>query len=172
MDRVVALKILSPNSQENDAAVQSFLANASAKANVQHPSILAVYEAGHDDGMYYYAREFVDGMNLSHIHAEGRTIDDATALQCIKVAAEALSYLNQQKIAHPPVTPDDLYLGRDGRARLNNLATLPDTRTPATQHDIRSLSRMVSNCLPNRTASTHGCANCSGGCCSKERSVS
>ena len=156
MDRVVALKILAPELQGDDNAVQTFLANASAKANVQHPSILAVYEAGHDDGMYYYAREFVDGANLAHLHLEGRSIDDATALQCIKVAAEALSYLNQQKIAHPPVTADDLYLGRDGRARLNNLATLPDVRTPPTQQDIRALSRMVSNCLPNQTAATHG----------------
>ena len=156
MDRVVALKILAPQLQEDDGAVQTFLANASAKANVQHPSILAVYEAGHDDGIYYYAREFVDGANLSHLHTEGRTIDDATALQCIKVAADALSYLNQQKIAHPPVTADDLYLGRDGRARLNNLATLPDVRTPATQHDIRTLSRIVSNCLPNRMAASKG----------------
>ena len=156
MDRVVALKILSPEFQVDNGAVQNFLANASAKANVQHPSILAVYEAGHDDGIYYYAREFVDGVNLSHLHAEGRTIDDATALQCIKVAAESLSYLNQQKVAHPPVTADDLYLGRDGRARLNNLATLPGVRTPSTQQDIRVLSRMVSDCLPNRTAGTHG----------------
>ena len=156
MDRVVALKILSPEWQGDDGAVQNFLANASAKANVQHPSILAVYEAGHDDGMYYYAREFVDGANLTHLHAEGRTIEDSTALQCIKIAAEALSYLNQQKIAHPPVTPDDLYLGRDGRARLNNLATLPDVRTPPTQQDIRALSRMVSDCLSNQTAATHG----------------
>ena len=156
MDRVVALKILSSEFQGDEHAVQNFLANASAKANVQHPSILSVYEAGHDDGIYYYAREFVDGVNLSHLHAEGRVIDDATALQCIKVAAESLSYLNQQKVAHPPVTADDLYLGRDGRARLNNLATLPDVRTPATQQDIRALSRMVSECLPNRAASSHG----------------
>ena len=30
----------------------------------------------------------------------------------IKIAAEALSYLNQQKIPHPPLTADDVYLGR------------------------------------------------------------
>ncbi len=156
MDRVVALKILSPDLQGNDAAVQDFLASASAKANVQHPSILAVYEAGQQDGIYYYTREFVDGINLTHLHAEGRTIDDATALQCIKVAAEALSYLNQQKIAHPPITPDDIYLGRDGRARINNLASLPEVRTATTQQDIRALSRMVSDCLPSRMAASHG----------------
>ncbi len=92
-------------------------------------------------------------------------MDDATALQCIKVAAEALSYLNQQKIPHPPLTPDDVYLGRDGRARLNNLATLREGRNPPTQQDIRALSRMVSDCLPDRMAEDPGLARAARAAC-------
>ena len=156
MDRVVALKVLAAEYQQDEAAVQTFLAQASAKANVQHPSILAVYEAGQHEGVFYYTREYVDGANLADLRAQGRTIDDATALQCIKVSAEALSYLNQQKMPHPLLTADDVYLGRDGRARLNNLATLSDGQTSTTQQDIRALSRMVSDCLPNRTSGTLG----------------
>ncbi len=156
MGRVVALKILLPEFQADDQAVQTFLAQASAKANVQHPSILSVYEGGQSEGIYYYTREFVDGSNLAYLHAQGRTMDDPTALQCIRVTAEALSFLNQQKIPHPPVSAEDVYLGRDGRARLNNLAALPDEKTPPTQHDIRSLSRMVSDCLPGTGAATPG----------------
>ncbi len=156
MGRVVALKIMLPEFQADDLSVQTFLAQASAKANVQHPSILSVYEAGQSEGIYYYTREFVDGANLAYLHAQGRTMDDPTALQCVRVTAEALSFLNQQKIAHPPVTAEDVYLGRDGRARLNNLAALPDEKTPPTQYDIRSLSRMVTDCLPAAGASTPG----------------
>ncbi len=156
MDRVVALKVLAAEYQQDEEAVQTFLAQASAKANVQHPSILAVYEAGQQDGVYYYTREYVDGANLGDLRAQGRTIEDATALQCIKVTGEALSYLNQQKMPHPLLTPDDVYLGRDGRARLNNLATFADGRSASTQQDIRALSRMISDCLPNRTAGTLG----------------
>ncbi len=156
MGRVVALKILLPEFQADDGAVQTFLAQASAKANVQHPSILSVYEAGHNEGIDYYTREFVDGSNLAYLHAQGRTLDDPTALQCVKVAAEVLSFLNQQKIPHPPLKPEDVYLGRDHRPRLNNLAALPEERTPPTQHDIHALSRMVSDCLPGAGASTLG----------------
>ncbi len=156
MDRVVALKVLAVESQQDEAAVQTFLAQASAKANVQHPSILAVYEAGQHEGVFYYTREYVDGANLAALRNQGRTIDDSTALQCIKVAAEALSYLNQQKIPHPLLTAEDVYLGRDGRARLNNLAALADGRASTTQQDIRALSRMISDCLPDRTAGTPG----------------
>ncbi len=156
MNRVVALKILLPEFQHDEAAVQEFLAGASAKANVQHPSILSVYEAGESEGIYYYTREFVDGATLAYLHAQGKTVEDTVAIQCIKIAAEALSYLNQQKVPHPPLTADDIYLGRDNRPRLNNLASLPDERTPGTQYDIRSLSRLVADCLPDRTASTPG----------------
>ena len=132
--------------------MQTFLAEASAKANVQHPSILAVYEAGHSSGIYYYAREFVDGSSLTDVRNAGRTIDDTAALRLVKVAAEALSHLSQQKVSHPPLTADDLFLGRDGHPRLNNIATLPEVRSPAAQQDIRALSRIVADCLPNRAA--------------------
>ncbi len=152
MNRVVALKLLLPEFQADEVAVQTFLAEASAKANAQHPSILTVYEAGHSDGIYYYTREFVDGSSLADLRTEGRTVDDTSALRLIKVAAEALSYFNQQHISHPPLTADDLYLGRDGHPRLNNIATLPEVKSPAVQTDIRALSRFVSDCLPNRLA--------------------
>jgi formylglycine-generating enzyme required for sulfatase activity/CheY-like chemotaxis protein len=156
MARVVALKVLRTEFQQDTYAVETFLGLASAKANVQHPSILAVYEAGTSEGIYYYAREFVDGANLSYQQAAGRTIDDAAALQCIKVAAEALSYLNQQKIPHSPLTADDVYLGRDGRTRLNNIAILPEEKSPATSKDMRALSRMVAACLPGQASATPG----------------
>lgn len=154
MDRVVALKVLLPELQQDEAHVQYFLAEASAKANVQHPSILAVYEAGHAEDFYYYAREFVDGSNLTDLHAEGRTIDDPTALQLIRVAGEALSYLSHNKIPHALVAADDLYLGRDRHPRLNNIAIVPEHQTPTAQQDMHALSRMVSDCLPGRSASS------------------
>ncbi len=87
--RVVVLKILLPELQHDEAAVQNFLAGASAKANVQHPSILAVYEAGESDGIYYYTRDFADGSTLEYLHAQGKTIEDNVAIQCIKIAADA-----------------------------------------------------------------------------------
>ena len=166
MDRVVALKVLAPEAQQDEAAVQSFLAQASAKANVQHPSILAVYEAGQHEGVYYYTREYVDGANLADLRAQGRTIDDATALQCIKVSAEALSYLNQQKIPHPLLTADDVYLGRDGRARLNNWPRFPmGTRFDDAAGHPRAFAHGVGLPAQPRGGHASGCANCWAACC-------
>jgi CheY-like chemotaxis protein len=154
MERTVTLKVLRPEFQSDEITVQDFFAEASAKANVQHPSILAVYEAGHADDFNYYAREYVDGHNLTDLRAQGRTIDDAAALQLIRVATEAFAYLSQNKIPCAPLKPDDLYLGRDRYARLNNLAIVPDEKSPPIQQEIRALSHMVTDCLPGHSAAS------------------
>ncbi len=146
--RVVALKILLPEAQADPAAVQEFLDQASAKANVQHPSILSVYEAGQSEGIYYYTREFVDGANLAYLRAQGRTVDEPAALQCLRVTAEVINFLNRQKIPHPPLMAEDIYLGRDNRVRLSNLAALPGEASASITTDLRTLSTVVGQCLP------------------------
>jgi formylglycine-generating enzyme required for sulfatase activity/CheY-like chemotaxis protein len=156
MDRVVALKVLRPEQQGDPAAVRAFVAQASARANVQHPSILAVYEAGEDNGVSYYTREYVDGSNLAGLAARGETIDDTAALQCLKVAAEAAGYLQSQKIPHPPLTAGDVYLGRDGRPRLNNTAGEPGTGVAAPGAGMQALGRAVADVLPGRAAASAG----------------
>ena len=45
MDRPVAMEVLSEDRQHDETARQEFVATARAKAAVQHPHILSVYEA-------------------------------------------------------------------------------------------------------------------------------
>jgi serine/threonine-protein kinase len=71
-----------------DETIKSrFIADARAKAHVQHPSIIAVYEAGESEGRIFYAREFVDGQSLADVAASGRALDEHTALRVMKVVA-------------------------------------------------------------------------------------
>ncbi|MBV9128018.1 MAG: SUMF1/EgtB/PvdO family nonheme iron enzyme, partial [Verrucomicrobia bacterium] len=152
--RKVALKTLATAAASDAAAAQTFLDRARVRANVQHPSILAVYEVGQSDDRIYYAREFVEGDTLADLHAQGRTLDDPAALRVVRVVAEALTYLNQGKIDRAPLSARGIYLGREGRPRLNNFADLPGTGTPPPQDDIRRLAQAVSDCLPGRQAAT------------------
>ena len=47
-----------------------FLTEARTAASLQHPNIIAIYEAGEDKGLYYFAMEFVDGKDLGTIIRE------------------------------------------------------------------------------------------------------
>lgn len=156
MDRSVALKVLGEGPAADPALVQDFVARASIRANVQHPSILSVYEAGQADGRHFYAREFVDGTTLKDLHQEGGTLDDPAALRILRTVAEAMSHLAQQKIPHLPLQAQGIYLGRDGRPRVNNLAMIPGDASPPPPASIRALAHAVTDVLPGRQAAGPG----------------
>ncbi len=155
MNRPVALKVLAPGLQRNVASKEQFIADARAKARVQHPLILSVYEAGEVGPYCYYTTEHVDGENLTESILKGRTVDDPLALQLIRVAAEGLSYLTQQKISRLPVDAENIYIGSDDRPRLGNLATQHESQ-PETQREILSLSQIVRKVLPDGQAGDPG----------------
>ncbi len=123
INRPVGLKVLDPRRARDDAQKQRFIADARAKAHVQHPSILSVYEAGAADGWIFYTHEYVDGQNLMEMYAADRTVDELTALKILRVAAEGLLYLNRNDVPHAALTSGDIYLGVDGHPRLSNIAT-------------------------------------------------
>ena len=147
INRQVALKVLDPERAKDEAMVQEFTANARAKANVQHPSILAVYEAGEENGYTFYTREYVEGRNLAAVEASGSKIDEASALKVARVAAEGLAYLQAQKIPHAALDARSIYLSLDGTPRLANIATHGGDEQSFEQ-EVQTLGRTLLSVLP------------------------
>lgn len=156
VDRKVALKVLWKDLGDNPQAVQEFIALASAKANVSHPHILSVYEAGEDQGRYFYASELVEGVNLRDLRAQGRTIDDQNALHLIQTVAEGMLYLNQNKIPHSELLEESIYISQDKRILLSNLATPDQSESITAQEEIRRLSKLVSGAMQGGAAASPG----------------
>ena len=157
MARPVAMKILSEEVQAKDpGAKQRFLAIARAQAGVKHPSILAVYEGGEASGHTYFTYEYIDGAQLEEMKSQGQNIDDQAALRIIKVVAEGLGYLHHQKIPHTPLEPQRIYIGKDNRPHLANIATLSGEGLPEVDQDISKLANVISSVLPNGAAADAG----------------
>ncbi|MEA3187104.1 MAG: gamma-glutamyl hercynylcysteine S-oxide synthase [Chthoniobacter sp.] len=155
MGRLVALKVLAPDLQKQPEAKSQFIGNASAKANVQHPFILSVYEAGETEGHCYFTHEYVEGDNLATYVAQGRNIDEPTALHAIKVVGEALHALNHEKVTHGSLEANSVYIGEDNRPRLANLATMHG-EPPHTQEEIQTLGRSIAAVLPTKNGTSAG----------------
>lgn len=148
INRPVGLKVLDPVRARDETQRQRFTADARAKANVQHPSILAVYEAGESDGWIFYTHEYVDGQNLAEMSASGRNLDENTALKIMRVAAEGAAYLARTNTPHSPLAPDGVYLGQDGHARLANPATQYPDQPSSPEGEMRTLARALLPLLP------------------------
>ncbi len=143
INRPVGLKVLDPQRAKDDEQKQRFIADARAKAHVQHPSILAVYEAGAASGWIFYTHEYVDGHNLSELAQAGRTFDEPTLLKILRVVADGFIYLTRNNIAHAPLEAGDIYLSVDGQPRLANLATSHLGQLPSPEQEISALGRAV-----------------------------
>ncbi|RYD74956.1 MAG: response regulator, partial [Verrucomicrobiaceae bacterium] len=143
INRPVGLKILDPQRAKDDEQKQRFIADARAKANVQHPSILAVYEAGAAGGWIFYTHEYVDGHNLSELAQAGRTFDELTLLKILRAVADGFIYLTRNNVAHAPLEASDIYLSVDGQPRLANLATSQLEQTPSPEQEISSLGHAI-----------------------------
>jgi len=143
INRPVGLKVLDPVRAREETQTQRFIADARAKAHVQHPSILSVYEAGSADGWIFYTHEYVDGQNLTEMYSSGRTIDEITALKVLKVVAEGLLYLNRNNVPHAALQAGDIYLGIDGHPRLSNLAAQSSDQQLSVDQEIEVLGQAV-----------------------------
>ncbi|MGI8957369.1 MAG: DUF4388 domain-containing protein [Chthoniobacterales bacterium] len=120
--RSVALHVLRSSLRENPERAQEFLDAASANANIRHPAILPVYEAGEFEGTYFYAREFVVGRTVYEVKARGHTIPEMTALRIVCAIAEALAHLDDHGIMHAPLRLSRIFITPNDECRLADVA--------------------------------------------------
>jgi CheY-like chemotaxis protein len=121
--RSVEFHILAAEQAVDSATIERFLANARAKANVHHPALLSVFEAGESAGIYFYTSELRQGdslWELARLHAK---LTPAVLLQLLHTVAEVMVHLGQVKTAHEPLHAVHVIVDQRYRARLVNIAT-------------------------------------------------
>src|SRR5579872_5708832 len=64
LDRLVALKVISPHIVSEPGFTERFNREARALARLSHPNIVAVHEFGEVSGLRYFVMEYVDGLTL------------------------------------------------------------------------------------------------------------
>jgi tRNA A-37 threonylcarbamoyl transferase component Bud32 len=117
LERLVALKVLPPESGRDPAFAERFAREARALARLSHPHIVAIYEFGETAGLYYFVMEFVDGLNLRQLLQAGR-LQPQEALALIPQVCEALQYAHEEGIVHRDIKPENVLLDRKGRVKI------------------------------------------------------
>ena len=122
LDRPVALKILMQEfSQDNDFIVD-FVKEARAAARLNHLNIVQSYAVGEEEGIYFFAMEYVEGKTLKQIMKEGGAIEIERAVGIIQQIAEALDFAwKNQQLVHRDIKPDNIMLTNKGVAKLADL---------------------------------------------------
>jgi hypothetical protein len=117
LDRVVALKILSPRADRGSGFADRFNREARALARLSHPNIVAVHEFGQVKDLHYLIMEFVDGVNLRQMEKGGR-LSPREALQIIPPICDALQYAHDEGVVHRDIKPENILVDRKGRVKI------------------------------------------------------
>ena len=117
LNRMVALKILTPDKGSNAQFSERFSREAQTLARLNHPSIVAVYDFGEVDGLCYLLMEFVDGVSLRHLLQTHKLTSDE-ALAIVPKICEALQYAHDRGVVHRDIKPENILLEREGQVKI------------------------------------------------------
>jgi tetratricopeptide (TPR) repeat protein len=118
LDRVVAFKVLPEALKENPQALKNFLREAKSAAQLNHPNIVTVYDAGEQDDVFYIAMEYVDGNTLKDIIKRRGAIAARGIVHVVAQLAEALAYAHEKKIVHRDIKTANAMWTKDRKAKI------------------------------------------------------
>jgi len=108
LDRPVAVKVLADNLAEQPEIRRRFLREAQLAAQLAHPNVVAVYDAGEQDGRPYIVMEYADGESLAEeLRRRGRLPAHEASALAAQVAG-GLAHAHLAGIVHRDVKPANL----------------------------------------------------------------
>lgn len=129
LGRRVALKMVKGDSTEE---VARFMREARTAAQLSHPNVVPIFEAGEADGTPYIAMELIDGQDLKTRRVELRGAPGMPgALDLIRDAAGALQHAHERGIIHRDIKPSNLMLSTDGRLYVTDFGLAKSMGAPS-----------------------------------------
>jgi eukaryotic-like serine/threonine-protein kinase len=97
-----------------------FYQEARAAGSLNHPSIVTVYDVGKEDNVAYMAMEFIEGLELRTLVAEGRPLPLAQAVSIAAQVAEGLGYAHEHGVVHRDIKPANIMVLNDGAVKITD----------------------------------------------------
>ena len=111
LGREVAIKVLPPSTRAYLGS-ERFEREVQLAAQLSHPHIVPLFEAGEADGLLFYVMEYVEGESLKdRIEREG-PLPLEEALRITAEVGDALHYAHERGIIHRDIKPGNILLSR------------------------------------------------------------
>lgn len=122
LERWVALKVLRQEAAQDPALSQAFLDAARRSARLEHPNIVAVYDAAEHEGLPYWVMKYVPGESLrARLRRGTLNLDEAARLA--GALGAAIDYAHKQRQSHGAIKPSNVLLAQEGGIYLGDFGT-------------------------------------------------
>src|SRR5580692_8346573 len=139
LHRQVAVKVLRPELLSDVTILKRFELEAKSAAGLMHSNIVQVYSFGQQDGLYYIAQEYVQGMNLRQLLNRRGPPELLVAYHIMRQVASALTAAAEAGIVHRDIKPENILITRKGEAKVADfgLAQLAES-----EHRVQQLTQV------------------------------
>src|SRR5258706_1397502 len=132
LHRPVAVKVIDARFRDNPTYAKRFVHEAQSVAMWRHENIAQVYYADEEGDLYYFAMEYIDGLDLgkllSQYTAKGELLAQADVLRIGRAVASALDYAHAKGVVHRDVKPSNVIVSRDERVVLTDFGLALDVQ--------------------------------------------
>jgi eukaryotic-like serine/threonine-protein kinase len=120
LERQVAIKLMHREIASDSDQLERFRREARAVAQLNHPHIVTVIDAGEDDSTPYIVFEYVEGETLKdRIRRFGRLPVGEAVAYAIEIA-RALGVAHDHQIVHRDVKPQNVLIDEEGAAKVTD----------------------------------------------------
>ncbi len=124
LKRRVALKVLRYGPVADEVAMQRFQREAETVGRLHHTNIVPIFAIGADDGVRYYAMQFIEGRDLGRVALDMRSQSGALDFRRIAdwglQASDALAHAHHRGVIHRDIKPSNLILDPENRIWLTD----------------------------------------------------
>jgi serine/threonine-protein kinase len=108
--RPTALKVL-PASHVDVLALARFEREVQATSELHHPNTIVIYDYGRaDDGSFFYAMEYLEGLDLDELVASYGPLPEARVVHFLMQACGSLAEAHERGMVHRDVKPSNLFV--------------------------------------------------------------
>ena len=112
--RPTAIKLLAASSND-PRALARFEREVQLTSELTHPNTIAVYDFGRTpDGVFYYAMEYIDGINLEDLVESDGPLPCGRVVHLLQQACQALNEAHQVGLIHRDIKPANLMICQRG----------------------------------------------------------
>ena len=117
IDRVVALKVLPANFDNDPVFQERFRREAHAAAQLSEPHVVPIHDFGEIEGRLYVTMRLIDGRDLQSVLAAG-PLPPERAVRIIEQVAQALHAAHRVGLVHRDVKPSNILIDANDFAYL------------------------------------------------------
>ena len=115
--RNVALKVSQGGTEKYR---ERFLKEAQSAGRLNHPNVVAVYDAGTENGLCYIAMEYIKGTTLEFATRKESLLPPQRGIEILLDVCKGLDYAHREGVIHRDIKPSNILLNTDGNAKITD----------------------------------------------------